>query len=72
MAQDGVARLCEAWWHAALPQKELLVAKTVPFVLMHALRRGCARAARRAAAPGAPAVVSPGGLLRIQTRRRAG
>jgi hypothetical protein len=42
--QDGVARLCEAWWHADLPHKELLVAKTMPFVLMNALRRARARA----------------------------
>ena len=38
--QDGVARLCEAWWHASLPRKEEVIPKTVPFVLLHALRCG--------------------------------
>ena len=41
-----MSRLCEAWWHAALPSKEAVIAKTIPFVLMSALRRVAARRAR--------------------------
>ena len=43
-----MSRLCEAWWHAALPSKEAVIAKTIPFVLMSALRRVAPRAAPRA------------------------
>ena len=37
-AQEAVARLCEACWHGEMPGKESVVAKTMPFVLMTALR----------------------------------
>jgi hypothetical protein len=43
-----VCKLCEAWWHAKLPRREELIAKSVPFVLMRTLRR--ARAAQLAIA----------------------
>ena len=44
-----MARLCEAAWHGEMPGKESAVAKTMPFVLMTALRRAAAPhpAARR-------------------------
>ena len=32
-------RLCEGCWHGEMPGKESVVAKTMPFVLMTALRR---------------------------------
>ena len=36
--QEAVARLCEACWHGEMPGQEAVVAKTMPFVLMTALR----------------------------------
>ncbi|GLC38313.1 hypothetical protein PLESTB_001749400 [Pleodorina starrii] len=36
--QDAVARLCCAWWERQLPGNDMLVARTIPYVLLRAVQ----------------------------------